>query len=370
MEVILGRFTVRYFGAVVISAVAASVTSEIFVARHPAFEVNLPAYPLNHFAEIPIYVLLGALCAVVAVGFTHSRFGVENLLGRWHAPLPVKAAIGMAIAGALGLISPESGILGSGLPALGRAIADNFDYTVRFMLLLVGLKIVATSFTIGSGNSGGIFAPSLFIGGMLGGIVGVIAHGLWPEIAPNPGAYAIVGMAALFAGAARAPITSILIVFEMTGDYQLILPLMLATVLSTLLAEHMLSESIYTLKLKLRGITLEGGRDVDIMEGVTVEEVMSRDFNTVDIDVTLSECTQLFSETHRHGFPILDHDGALCGIITIGDVDRAIQDQTPLDTPVMEIGTPSAICSLPRRTKAWVERWNAWAHAVWAGSPL
>ncbi len=369
MEVILDRFTVRYFGAVVISAVAASITSEYFLGRTPAFETYLPAYPLFHVAEIPVYAVLGVLAAVVAVLFTRARFGVEGLFTRWGVSLPVKAATGMAIAGALGLVYPEAGILGSGLPAIGRAIADNIDFSVQFMLLLLALKVVATSFTIGSGNSGGIFAPSLYMGAVLGGIVGEVAHGLWPAIAPNPAAYAIVGMAAVFSGAARAPITSILIVFEMTGDYKLILPLMLATVLSTLLAEHLLSGSIYTLTLKLRGITLEGGRDVDIMEGVTVEEVMSHDFDSVDCDTTLEELSDLFSETHRHGFPILDRDGKLCGIVSIGDLDRAVQDQVPLDTTALEIGTPrrELIVVTPQESMGKPSR--AWARAAWAACP-
>lgn len=340
MEVILDRFTVRYFGAVVISAVAASITSQFFLGTWPAFDVLLPAYPLFHIGEVPIYAVLGILAAIVSVLFTRARFGAESLFGRWRVPIPVKAATGMAIAGALGLLVPEAGILGSGLPAVGRSIAANIEYSVQFLALLMVLKIVATAFTVGTGNSGGIFAPSLYIGAVLGGIVGEMAHGLWPAVAPNPGAYAVVGMAAVFSGAARAPITSILIVFEMTGDYQLILPLMLATVLSTLLAEHLLTGSIYTIPLRLRGITLAGGRDVDIMESVTVEEVMSRDFTSVGCDVTLEELSELFSETHRHGFPILDHDGKLCGIVSIGDLDRALQDELPLETTAAQIGTP------------------------------
>ena len=236
------------------------------------------------------------------------------------------------------------------------------------MALLLVLKIVATSFTVGLGNSGGIFAPSLYMGAVLGGIVGEAAHALWPGVVPNPGAYAIVGMAAVFSGAARAPITSILIVFEMTGDYQLILPLMLATVLSTLLAEHMLAGSIYTLTLKMRGITLAGGRDVDIMEGVTVEEVMSRDFDSVDCDTTLAELSDRFSETHRHGFPMLDQEGKLCGIVSIGDLDRAFQDNLPLETTALRdrYAARRPDRGHPAATRMG-EAWRAWARAAWAG---
>ncbi len=177
------------------------------------------------------------------------------------------------------------------------------------MAALLVLKIIATSFTVGSGNAGGIFAPSLYIGAMLGGIVGAVANQAWPGIAPNPGAYAIVGMAAVFSGVARAPITSILIVFEMTGDYHLILPLMLATVLSTLAAERLLSVSMYTWRLRQRGINLERGRDIDVLQSVTVGEVLSPDFDSVAADTTLGEPDR-FAQTHRHGFPILTSEAS------------------------------------------------------------
>ncbi len=146
--------------------------------------------------------------------------------------------------------------MGVGLGFIGQAISRDFSMPLLLMTALLILKILATSLTLGSGNSGGVFAPSLFIGAMLGGIFGTVAHNLFPDVAIHPGAYAIVGMAAVFAGATRAPITAILLVFEMSNDYKLILPLMLSVVLATLIAEHLYSESIYTVKLKLKGIAL------------------------------------------------------------------------------------------------------------------
>ncbi len=219
-------------------------------------------------------------------------------------------------------------------------VAQDFQVTLGLMVALLIGKLLATTFTLGSGNSGGVFAPSLFMGAILGGIVGTVAHNLFPTVAVNPGAYAIVGMAALFAGAARAPITAILIVFEMSGDYKLILPLMLATVLATLIAERIFPESIYTFKLKLKGISLERGRDLDIMQTVTVDEVMTRTFQTVPDDMSLVEISDLFASTHRHGFPIIDGNGKLTGIVTVSDLDRAVDNELPRRTLVKEIGTP------------------------------
>ena len=152
---------------------------------------------------------------------------------------------------------PGREVLGPGTELIGNLIATDFKVPLAYAAALLGLKLLATVATLGTGNSGGVFAPGLFMGAALGGIVGEVAQLAFPTVVADPGAYTIVGMAAVFAGATRASITAVLIVFEVSGDYQLILPLMLATVLSTLVAEALFTESIYTLKLKLKGIELE-----------------------------------------------------------------------------------------------------------------
>ena len=338
MEVILGSFTLRYFGAVVISSVAASVISRMMLSERPAFLV--PAYPLSHLAEIPIYVLLGLLAALVAVAFIQTLYYLEGRFDNWQVPVPVRTTVGMLATGVIALAIPGNEVLGPGLHFIGENIAVNVDQAIGMLAILLVAKLLATSFTLGSGNSGGVFAPSLFMGALLGGIVGTIANQLWPNVAVNPGAYAIVGMAALFAGAARAPITAVLIVFEMSNDYKLILPVMLATVLSTIVAELLFPESIYTLKLARKGISLERGRDIDVLESVTVSEVMTRDVQTVHKDATLPELSDLFAATHSHGFPILNDDGSLWGIITVTDFDRAVMQEMPRRTKASEIGVP------------------------------
>lgn len=338
LEVILGSFTARYFGAVVISSVTAGIVSRALLSDQPAFLV--PAYPLHHLGELPIYVVLGLLSALVAVAFIRVLYFAEAKFDGWHMPLAIKAALGMILTALLGLLLPDYGILGSGLHAIGEAIAQNVDLSLGVMgMLLVG-KMLATTFTLGSGNSGGVFAPSLFMGAILGGLVGTVAHALWPAVALNPGAYAIVGMAAVFSGAARAPITAILIVFEMSGDYKLILPLMLATVLATLVAELIFPDSIYTLKLRLKGISLERGRDVDVLQSVRVGEIMTQGVERVPTTMNLVELSDRFSETHSHGFPMVDAEGRLAGIVTISDLDQAILDELPRMTTAAEIGTP------------------------------
>jgi CIC family chloride channel protein len=164
---------------------------------------------------------------------------------------------------------------------------------------LLVLKILATSFTLGSGGSGGVFAPSLFIGAMFGGVFGKVVNSLMPKLAAPEGAFALVGMAAVFSAAAQAPITAIIIVFEMTGDYAIILPLMIAVVISTFIAQRLSHESIYTLKLARRGVDVHPQEEVDVLERISVADVMSRNFPTVTSEMTVAELANVFSGTRQ-----------------------------------------------------------------------
>ncbi len=346
LEVILGRFTVRYFGAVVISAVSASVVAQQFLGNQ--FTFSVPSYQLNHLAELPIYIVLGVLSALWAVLFIRILYKVEGFFDHWAVPLPLKTSIGMVLTGLTALVIVDKGVLGSGLHMIEEAIAEDVTFSLQILAGLLVLKLLATTFTLGTGNSGGVFAPSLFMGAVLGGIVGSIANLVWPEIAIHPGAYALVGMAAVFSGAARAPITAVLIVFEMSGDYKLILPLMLATVLSTLLAELLFKDSIYTLKLTLKGIHLDRGRDEDIMQGVSVQEVMVKKPHTILASASLNTLLDILTDTHHHGLPVLDENGRLWGIVTVSDLDTIQMNNTDIDGLIVaDIGTPCerlAVC--------------------------
>jgi CIC family chloride channel protein len=198
--------------------------------------------------------------------------------------------------------------------------------------------MLATVMTLGSGGSGGIFAPSLFMGAMMGFLFGQAAHHLFPSVTAPAGAYAMVGMAALFGGAAHAPVTAILILFEMTGDYNIILPLMLATAVSTFTSRLLSSESIYTLKLTRRGIHLEEGQDVDVMQGVAVREAMTTEVDFVPPEMSLVELVDEFARTHHHGFPVVDSAGNLVGIVCIRDLEQALSTGQ-LDKTVMDVAT-------------------------------
>lgn len=338
LEGVLGSFSVRSFGAVVISAVAGSVVSHTFLGDQPAFLV--PIYPLNHPGELLIYALLGVISAAIAAIFIYFRQQTEQLFRTLALPIPLQTALGMVLAALIGFPLVDWEIRGSGLSWIGFIITQNEDIQIRLLLILMLLKIGATCFTLSAGLSGGVFAPSLFIGAALGSFVGAAAHHFWPAIVVDPGAYGIVGMAALFAAAVRTPITAILIVFEMSNDYKLILPLLLATGLATILAELLAKDSLYTLVLKARGVTLQGGRDADVLDSILIGEIMNRDFQTVSSEMSLVDLSDLFGRTRSHGFVIVDAHGKLVGIVTITDLDRAVADQLPRRTRVEQIGTP------------------------------
>lgn len=254
LEVILLDFSSRSFGVVVLAAVVANVVSRLALGDAPIFPV--PQHMLVHPVELPLYAVLGGLAAVLGVAFIGLLDYVEAGFARLGVPDWSKPAVGGLAVGAIGLAFPQ--VLGLGYDAVGAALRDQFP--LGLMAALVGAKLLATCLTVGSGSSGGVIGPSLYLGAMLGGSIGSLVHGAMPQITATPGAYALVGMAAVFAATARAPITAIFTLFELTNDYQAALPLMVACVSSTYLAQRLTPHTIYSKGLIRRGIDLVSGR--------------------------------------------------------------------------------------------------------------
>ncbi len=344
LEVILGEFSVGYFSTVVISAVTASVISRVFLGSNPAFII--PQYSLRDPRELLFYILLGLLAAFVALLFVNTLYKLEDLFDQWKFPDVWKPGVGGLLTGLIGMYYPQ--VFGSGFPTIEGALTNQFPLLLLGSLIF--LKILATSFTLGSGNSGGVFAPALFIGAMLGGAFGSAIHALFPTITASSGAYALVGMSAVFSGAARAPITGILILFEMTNDYRIILPLMITTVISTMVAEYFQKDSIYTLKLVRQGIRLVRGRAVDLMEGILVGEAMSADVETVPMTMSVQDLAQKLARSHHHGFMVLDEKGELYGVVSLQDVEKALQTGNVEKLQVKDIATTSLLTAYPNET--------------------
>jgi len=341
LEVILGEMETRALSTIVVAAVTGSVVGRYFFGDRALF--SIPDYALVDTTELLLYVGLGFAGALVGVLFVRALHWVTRLLQHWQVPEVLEPALGGLAVGLLAVFFPQ--ILGMGTQTVEAALQMQFPW--HLMLALCLLKIAATAFTLGSGGAGGIFAPALFIGAMLGGAYGALSHHWLPDVASASGAYALVGMATVFAAAVRAPITAVLIIFEMTressrGDYRIVLPLMLATVLSVVVASLLETESIYTQKLVNAGIDLRAFREFNVMRSITVEEAMTplSVLTTVTTTTSLRELEQLFEATRLRGFPVLDAQGDLYGVVTFADFRRGRQVADWEERTVADICTP------------------------------
>jgi chloride channel protein, CIC family len=346
LEVILGRFDVRYFSSVVISAVSADVIGRMVFGNVPAFRIPVE-YGIHSLWEFLFYPFLGVLAALVGVAFMRVLYASEDFFDSWRiVPEWVRPAIGGVLLGLLALAYPLiTGVTWDTVPQIFNVGYDVIESVLAnqlplfTVLALLVLKLIATSLTLGSGGSGGVFAPSLFLGSMLGAAFALVVERIFPGISAPAGAYALVGMAAVFAASAHAPITAVLILFELTGDYRIILPLMLTVVIATVISQRISKDSIYTLKLTRRGVHLQRGRDIDVLQSVQVGEVMTYNAETVPMDMTIGDLSQVFTRTRHHGLLVLDLQGKLWGIVTVRDLDRAWASQKSRNATVASIGT-------------------------------
>lgn len=344
LEVVLGRFSNRYFSVVVIGAVAASVVSRSLLGPDPAFVV--PEYGLDTPLELPLYMLLGVCSALLAVGIIRSVVAVENGFDRLSPPRWLRPTLGGFVVGLVGLLLPD--VLGRGYATTGAMLSGEV-IGIGFLIALAVGKVLAMATAMAAWHSGGIFAPLLFVGAAFGLAFGQFFAAIFPGLGITPGAFALVGMAAVFAGAERAPMSTIMLVFEMSGDYQLILPLLLATVVATLLGDALHPESIYQVILSRRGLSLLRLRDTDLLQSVRVGEIMRADVPKLYADDTLSTLEQALVLSHHHGFVIIRRDDPehLFGIVTLSDVERARKEGRAGTTPLREICHRTVHCALP-----------------------
>ena len=319
VEIILADFGVLQFSPIVISSVTATVVGHWFFGDVPAFVV--PEYDIVHYGEFFAYALLGILAGLAALAFVRVLYWTEDLMDKVPLPLPILAACGGALVGVIALRFPH--VYGVGYEAIEGALEGRPEMVWHLLLLLVGVKIIAVSITIGSGGSGGIFAPSLFIGAMAGGAVGTVVHSIWRESTAGPGAYALVGMAAVVGATTHAPITAIVIIFELTGDYEIMLPLMISCIIATLLSSQLQSASIYTLKLLRRGVDIHKGQDVSVLRHLGVRDEMREDPITVPPGETLMPVVSKLIEQPGTSIFVVDEQRKLLGVIT-ADQSRSI----------------------------------------------
>lgn len=327
LELVLRDFSPGSFGLVVLAAVVSSVVGRSVLGDTPF--LDLPTFTVDHPATYLLFAVLGLLAGVVGIGFARFLYVVEDLCDRvWRGPEWLRPAVGGLLLGLVLLALPQ--LYGVGYPVLEGGVAGR--YAVGFLLLLLVGKVVATSLTLGIGGSGGVFAPSLFLGAMLGAAVGQTAHLLAPGLAPTPGAFAVVGMAAVFAGSARAPLTAVVMLVELTGEYSIVLALMLAVVLATGVSRLLSRDTVYSLKLRRRGISLDAHATDRVLADHRAAEVAAAAPVVLAEGGLLADAARSLLAAGVTEAPVLDDDGRPLGRVRATGAAEALADDVALPT--------------------------------------
>lgn len=326
-EVILSEFAPRSFAAIVIASVVAAVIGRAYFGNHPSF--TAAAFYLVSPAELGFYALLGIIAALWAAGFVKLLYALEDRFDALKIPVLAKAALGFGIVGIIGVWRPQ--VLGVGYGPIDQVLGSHVP--PQQALLLSVLKPIVTSLTLAAGGSGGVFSPSLFTGAMLGDAFGRLVHTIAPAWTATGAAYGLVGMAAVFAAAAEAPITSITIVFEMSNDYTIILPLMVATVIATVLGRRLIRGTVYELKLIRRGINWEAVRRPRLLARRNVASIERELSLVAEASEPIGEVAKRIGATTDGPVPVLQ-DGAFVGIVPLADLIEHLRTE-----PLAPIGT-------------------------------
>lgn len=316
-EVILGSFALENFTAIMMSSVVSASIGRIYLGNHPSF--NIPIHDVGPFRAYWVYVLLGLVSGLWGILYVKVLYRVEDWFDARRWPFWLKAVIGGIVVGVMGIWFPQ--IFGVGYGTIDRALSAQLPlYLLGFLLVL---KLLATSITIGAGGSGGVFSPGLYQGAMLGGLVGImLSHA---HIAVSPGALAAIGMAGVFAGSAQAPVTAITMLFEMTGDYSMILPLMITSVLSATVAGLISSQNIYTMKLFRRGLDIVRLREPDRMKAFTVADVIQPNRTVFDAGATIESAWESFERKTEWFALIRDAKRGIVGSVARAQIVEALR---------------------------------------------
>ncbi len=315
LEVVVGHYALHTLSPIVVAAIAGTLVSHAHLGNFPAFVVVD-----QHFAsfwEFPAFLLLGITSAILAAAFMWSTHRLTAHVGRQNwLPASLRPAVGGLLVGALALWHPE--ILGVGYEATTRAI--NSDYALLVLITILGLKFAATILSVSFRFGSGIFSPSLVLGAMLGGAFGLVAGSVFPHLASDPGVYAVVGMGAVASAVLGAPISTILIVFEITGDYSLTVAVMIGVAVSTVVVTFFQPRSYFHQLLVNRGVHLEGGRATYLLRSERVSDHMTRDFFTVHESAKLAKARELLLLQGGGLLIVTDDSGQLVGTLGLDDL--------------------------------------------------
>lgn len=341
MEVILGNFALEIFGPIVASSVISTLIARAFAGNTPLYAA--PGYSLTSGWELLAYAGLGLLGAGASVLFVLGvRAGRRFFTRLSFIPEVLHPLLGMALLGALALQVPH--VLGGGYDTINLALAGELrpppalglpdSFASVLLLGLAAAKLLATALTAGSGGSGGLFTPSLFFGAMVGGAYGSWVHELWPGVASPYGAYAAVGMAAVAAGTSHAPISAILILFEFTGNYELILPLMVASILASTVSRRLRPYSMHTESLRRKGVELPLRMEEAVLAGLKAGDLARPDHDVLRPGDRYARVVEKFLATRRQRLFVVDEGGRLLGAISLHDIKHTLENPEMLTAVV------------------------------------
>ncbi len=325
--VLLGTYQMSSFSALVVSSALATVVSRAYYGETPAFPI--PDYNIvNPLVEIPLYVGLGIIIGVVAVMHIRLFYRLRDKFDIMPVHPFIKPLIGAFIIGMVGILFPQ--VMGDGYFYIEQVLNDRGVLWVMFVLIF--LKMAMTGVTLGSGGAGGVFAPALFIGAMVGGVYGAFFHMLLPDQVAGSGAFAAVGIGAFLGATTHSPLTAIFLLFEMTGNYKIIVPVMLASIIGTVVAKHLNHDSIDTVDFSREGIDIQEGRETSVMRSLKVGLAMQEDVAFISERANVNQLLKIFSmASGSFYFPVLaesgDKAGQMVGIISLQDVKSIIHDE-------------------------------------------
>ena len=321
LEVVVGHYALSAFAPIVIASVTGTLISRARYGDYPAF-ILPDNWTIVSFWEFPGFALLGLVSALAAILFMWSIMFTEDVAARLPVPAWSRPAFAGLLVGLIALFVPE--VLGVGYEATDKALSDL--YPLWFLFALIVAKTAATAISLGGGFAGGVFSPSLFIGAMVGGAYGIIATHAFPDLSSGHGAYTIIGMGAVAGAVLGAPMSTILMIFEMTNDYELTIGVMLATVIASVATQQVHKQSFFTWQLERRGITIRGGHQTGLMRRVKVSSVMDHRYASVTPETPIAQVRLKLQAAPWGELFVVDEDGGLSGVITYADLHEAAFD--------------------------------------------
>ncbi|MBN2644002.1 MAG: chloride channel protein [Desulfuromonadaceae bacterium] len=344
-EIILVDFQVNYLSQIAVSAVTATMVSHHFLGSLPAFVV--PLFRLQSYWEIPAYFVLGLLAGVLAIGFIRTISWVEDGFQRLGVAPIWRPAVGGVLVGLIALQFPQ--VLSVGYPTMNQVLTDQLLPLAMLLILLA--KWLATALSVGAGFSGGIFAPSLVLGGLLGGLCGAVLELVFPGATAPASLYALVGMAAMVSGTTLAPITAIFTIFELTYNFEIILPLMTSCIASLLVVQGGYGLSIYETRLVRKGVKIVRGRDINLLRSLRVADYMEHSFEQVHEGMPLGKLVDLAQESAYPHFVVVNRENRMVGMLSMSDLRVCLNEMGELGALVLasEIMTRQVITITPEQ---------------------